>query len=1103
MLDLRNKKFDHQLVTMIWKSRTVVFVGQCFRQLRRMRGILAVLLTGAMFAATGRSGTLTVQTNILGPTPKIVAYNLGHYYPDSNTRDWWHYAGVSGARLFVSPSYIEPKDELPPWGDGVTDQTSFINRKTLVRSDPLNTNYFNWGYVTNRYATAGLIGSDIVDPSLICSELGSLGIQMLICSTASVSKFTNAANWPDKWELWHFYYEQAFYLGWQFGVQRYQMYNEPNAAGITQTDFVARLELASDAIQSAIADVNALYGKSLTAQVFAPVTAGNAYNHYSDWGLPVVTNRHVNYLGQTDTNFRLIQDYDYHQYGSGGAPSAFGSGLTTLQSDLLATMSPEPRFPTTISEFNVYDGSQFNGLTTTLDTPVNYSAFGSIAVNLVENFANELYCFKFSQTVGSGYPAKNGMLFVDNTNAPYNIGGITKAGEVWRLINKGFAPGRTLLNYAADSGALGLDVLASYDPVSLRYYLLSVNNTSTNLNLTVNFSAWNIPTNNQILVEEVSENCYGAGRLWTNVGTNLSASGIQGSNTAWLFTVPSAPQQPMKNLMATDDAQANDGANKSVNYGSNTNLVVENNSTNASYRSAAFIKFQLPSFNPTNLQLAVLTLNASSARGASAVQANVYGLANNNWSQGAITWSNAPNLAQGVPPGINYTNNYVAGVGDWTGGVAAANSAQLVGQVVAGATPATKTIDVTDFVKNSGSTNVSFLLARLVHFYGDAQDGDGVSIISTEGDPANAPRLQLVFTAVPPTPLQVTNLNVTPRPRSAIINWNTTSNATAQVEYGTTLAYGSFSALNNNLTTNQAVMLTGLATNTTYYFEAVSTQGTNQAIAAGSFSTDVSCIVPALQASYSGVWTLASSAPDKYSNPYKYAAAAVGSDSAEAIFRPTIVTPGYYDVYIWYSEGPDRSTNVPVLTSFQGGYLLTTINQTLPGGNWQLLAAGEYFAAGTNGFVRMGNGTGETNKVVIADAVEWLYSPGQDLPTNGTVPSWWSRFYFGTNAVSGSTPGSNGYSLYANYVMGLAPTDPKARLNFGITRTNSGYLATFSPYEAGRAYGLQSAVGILRPAWGTVSNLSVGQDNSGQGVIAFTGPAAALQFYRLVVQMIP
>ena len=682
------------------------------------------------------AGVLTVSGTVVGATPKILGYNAGHFYPGSNTRDWWHYSGVSGARVFISPSYIEPSDALPPWGDGVTDQTSFLSRKALVRSDPNNTNYFNWASVTNRFATSGQIGNNILQPDFACAELRKLGVEILVVATGSASKFPGTTSWADKWEIWHYYYEQAFYLGRRFDVQRYQMYNEPNAVtGFTEADWFARLQLASDAIQCGIADVNSMYGKALTPIVAAPVSAGNATNHYSDWGAPVVTNRHVNFLGQSNANFSLLQGYDYHHYSS--TPAAFGSELVALQNQLALDMAPEPAFPTTISEFNDYTGATFNTLTSTLDTPANYSALGSIGVNLIKYLESEIYCFKFSQTF-STYIAKNGMHFVDNDTVPYNIGGITKAGEVWRLINKGFAPGRERLNVQADAGASGLDVQASYDPLSHRYYLLSVNNTSSGVPLTANLSAWNIPTNHQALVEEVSENCYGAGAIWTNVGSALSVSGTQGSNSAWLVTIPSQPQFPLQTVIATDDAQVTDGANKNVNFGAASSLLVKNNSTNASMRSAGFLKFSLAGIDPANIQMAVLTVNASSVNGASVVQAHVYGITNNNWSQSAITWNNAPALKQNVGPGTGYTNNFISGQGD---------SAQLVGQLVAGAVQAKRAMDVTDFLKSCAGGAASFLLAREVRFLGDSQDGDGISIVSIEGDPSKSPRLEIVMNA--------------------------------------------------------------------------------------------------------------------------------------------------------------------------------------------------------------------------------------------------------------------------------------------------------------------------------------------------------------------
>src|SRR5690606_39050253 len=113
------------------------------------------------------------------------------------------------------------------------------------------------------------------------------------------------------------------------------MYNEPDHSShdISQLDYLERLQFASDAVQSAIADVNSLFGKTLTAEVQAPVTAGgsgkftptpggDSRDDVTGWGQIVVENRHVNFLGQTDPNFDLIHTYAYQQYNLSG--SSFG-----------------------------------------------------------------------------------------------------------------------------------------------------------------------------------------------------------------------------------------------------------------------------------------------------------------------------------------------------------------------------------------------------------------------------------------------------------------------------------------------------------------------------------------------------------------------------------------------------------------------------------------------------------------------------------------------------------------------------------------------------------------------------------------------------------
>lgn len=78
-----------------------------------------------------------------------------------------------------------------------------------------------------------------------------------------------------------------------------------------------------------------------------------------------------------------------------------------------------------------------------------------------------------------------------------------------------------------------------------------------------------------------------------------------------------------------------------------------------------------------------------------------------------------------------------------------------------------------------------------------------------------------------PLPNFITNVVATPDDTVATISWQTTNAATAMVNYGTTLAFGSSTPLNSTLTTNHAVILTNLAPFTGYYYQVVSTAAGN------------------------------------------------------------------------------------------------------------------------------------------------------------------------------------------------------------------------------------------------------------------------------------
>ncbi|PYJ06509.1 MAG: hypothetical protein DME25_06465, partial [Verrucomicrobia bacterium] len=174
------------------------------------------------------------------------------------------------------------------------------------------------------------------------------------------------------------------------------------------------------------------------------------------------------------------------------------------------------------------------------------------------------------------------------------------------------------------------------------------------------------------------------------------------------------------------------------------------------------LKFHLPLVYPADWQIALLALRASSINGSTNVQAHVYGLSSTNWSQSTVTWNNAPNLAQNVPPGYDYPNNFVLGAGD---------SAQVVGQLVAGNTAADRYVDVTRYLRaQPAGRDVSFLLAREVRFYGDIQDDDGIAVTTKEADPTHGPRLLLV--RLKESPVQ---LNITRSGPTVALSWPTNS----------------------------------------------------------------------------------------------------------------------------------------------------------------------------------------------------------------------------------------------------------------------------------------------------------------------------------------
>lgn len=692
-----------------------------FARAARSLGVLVLL---ALVPSASLAVNVTPSATLAGKTPEIVGYNSGHFMPGSNTADWWRYSGVNGARVWPTPNVVEGSDDLAPWGDGVTSQTTFEARRTALRANPLSTACINWPYFENRYQNNPTSGSNIINLKYAFGNLHDLGIDPVVeinYTDSPTSGFPwdaagTTAGWADRWEQWQHFYAQAFYLAKNFDVHRFQMYNEPNGDTIPATEWLERLRFSSDAVQAAVADVNALYGKSLDAQMQAPVTAGNPLTHYPVWGQPAMNLLHTPLFATTpDPNFNLIDTYAYQRYDQ--SADSFGNELTNVKNTVNAAAGDSPmRYA--LTEFNVHTAGNFDSMVETLDTPSKSSRFGSILAQLANNQPNELYVFKFSQGPGTnpGTIKKNGTHFVDNDSSPYNIGGVTAGGEVVRLFAKGFAGANDLFNVPATSGtgATDLRMAASRNVDQSKFYLFSANEGTAARSLSINASSWGIAAGSRVIVEEVSADRHGEVSQILTMPADGVLNLTQPAQSVLMLSIPKAAPTYARTLGATDDAMVKSGTNANSNFGSSPNLFAKNSVANPAARNVSFIKFNTGSIITSEVEQAILQVYGENQGSDSQVITHVYGLANDNWSESTINWNNAPNLADSLGTALDdISENFIENIG---------NSAHVVGHLTGIAASRQLSLDVTDFVRSHPDQQITFLIAREVRFDGENVD---------------------------------------------------------------------------------------------------------------------------------------------------------------------------------------------------------------------------------------------------------------------------------------------------------------------------------------------------------------------------------------------
>ena len=672
-----------------------------------------------------RSVRLHVSAQQVGVTPQLIGFNQGYYLPGSSTSGWVDYSQLNAFRVWTSPNDFEPENS-ETFGDGIVTLEDFEARKSAVRANPEGNGFIPWDVYNDRFENLEITGRNTSKLNYMLGELTSRGIEVIMQITRSENYPFNG--WDGAYEQWQHFYAMAYHAAKNYDVTRFQMYNEPDQsnATITQDEWRQRLKLASDAVKSAIEDVNRDFGKSLVPDVSAPVVKLGAESALTwdepgsvDWGKQALIENRTDYAGRA-VDYDIFNTYDMHRYADSRPLSWYTDDGEILRSEIPQYNASGQMMPFTYTEYNRRSTAGFNNRPAeSLDTPQMYTEFGLINLLAMAQDVSGMYAFKFNQTDFSGSPQKTGFYYVSEEGL-LDTTGATRSAGVQRLFAKGFKG--ALPRFAtADAVGAGYESAASYDALSGTYSLMGINLSDTDpADLTIDLGEWNIPPGTAVTIEEVSQRHHGEVVQTVTVPASGRISVNQPARSVWLLRIPAAADL-QTTLLPSEDAQVHNA--DPTNFGGGEKARVARSAIDTN-DFATYLKFDLGSIPASDVSRAILQVTGQTVVAPSPSVLHVYALTNDAWSENGITWANAPNLGG--------ADSRVSGVG---------TTATPVGHLTFDGTSSTTGIDLTEYLRGHPDGVITLAIVREERFTGDA-DGNAVEIFTRES-PTGQPTLTI------------------------------------------------------------------------------------------------------------------------------------------------------------------------------------------------------------------------------------------------------------------------------------------------------------------------------------------------------------------------
>lgn len=286
----------------------------------------------------------------------------------------------------------------------------------------------------------------------------------------------------------------------------------------------------------------------------------------------------------------------------------------------------------------------------------------------------------------------------------YNISGIHRTGEVVRLFAKGFKDERPLLRIDRSSDEKEVDIMMAFDEKTTIYYMWLVQRKIVPDSLKIDLSALKLNKGTRIVAEEVSDRNYGNVTWMKSLSDDQTVSLQLPAQSVTLLTIPvQRKPETFLQLEAEADASVRGGRYGNQNTGKATALTVEMDAAQADNNSVAFMRFNLDKIDRDQLQGAVLKVFAHTDS-SFPYRLHVYATERNDWSENDVNWVNAPELNTEV--GVVDTGLHTF----------------LAGEMVADSERKECSIDVSDIIRRTTASAISFIFIRELRQLGDDSD---------------------------------------------------------------------------------------------------------------------------------------------------------------------------------------------------------------------------------------------------------------------------------------------------------------------------------------------------------------------------------------------